>query len=381
MHDLIVFGEDWGGLPSSTQHLIKTVAGDRKVLWINSIGLRQPRLNWRDLSRLCHKLLPRTNPAADHRFSHFSAGHDNQGNLTTANLLTIPAPRSRLARQLAREIMHYQLKPVLEKLQLNDPILWISLPTAVDMCQKINPRAVVYYCGDDFSALAGVDHATVSRHEHQLVETADLILAASEQLKAQFPAEKTHLLPHGVDTKLFTTPVAKAEDFPNPGLHPRRPVAGFYGSLSAWLDYALIDYAATALPEWDFLFIGPENVDTQMLPKRSNIYYLGARAHHQLPRYSQHWDVGMLPFKSNAQIDACNPLKLLEYLAAGQPVTATTFPALTPHRDYIHTADDKAAFVDALIQSQSSPRIPARAIQGQSWDDRGVWLNRMLEAL
>lgn len=31
MHDLIVFGEDFGGLPSSTQHLIKRLAQNRKI--------------------------------------------------------------------------------------------------------------------------------------------------------------------------------------------------------------------------------------------------------------------------------------------------------------------------------------------------------------
>lgn len=55
--DLIVFGEDWGKLPSSTQHLIKHLQKTRKVLWVNSIGLRQPTLTWRDVKRVFEKLL------------------------------------------------------------------------------------------------------------------------------------------------------------------------------------------------------------------------------------------------------------------------------------------------------------------------------------
>ena len=34
--DLVVFGEDWGGLPSSTQHLMRHLAGERRILWVNA---------------------------------------------------------------------------------------------------------------------------------------------------------------------------------------------------------------------------------------------------------------------------------------------------------------------------------------------------------
>jgi hypothetical protein len=54
--DLIMFGEDWGALPSSTQHFAHELVADRKILWVNSIGLRRPRLNRHDLLRLARKL-------------------------------------------------------------------------------------------------------------------------------------------------------------------------------------------------------------------------------------------------------------------------------------------------------------------------------------
>ncbi len=74
-HDLVVFGEDWGGHPSSTQHLVRRLSGQRRVVWVNSIGLRRPRLDRADLARLGRKLLalvrrragPRRGPAAQPR--------------------------------------------------------------------------------------------------------------------------------------------------------------------------------------------------------------------------------------------------------------------------------------------------------------------------
>jgi len=377
MHDLIVFGEDLGGLPSSTQHLVKRLARNRKVLWINSIGLRQPGLNTKDISRMYRKLFPHKEKVHTTSFSHV-----NYHNIIEVNLLTIPAPSSTLARKLATEMMLHQLRPILDRLQLKTPILWVSLPTAVDICEHIDHSALVYYCGDDFSSLAGVDHHTVRRHEEKLTECADLILVPSEKLKKTFPAVKTHLLPHGVDTELFATPTIIADDFPchdSKGI--RCPIAGYYGSLSEWLDYELIEHAATTLPDWNFVFIGPQMISTNCLPKRDNIHYLGTRAHHELPRYSQHWNVGILPFKKNAQIESCNPLKLLEYLAAGQPVVSVEFPALSPYKEYVHTSNDNVEFVQALLLAKTSPRIPQHTVNGHSWDDRGQDLNWILESV
>lgn len=390
MRDLIVFGEDLGGLPSSTQHLVKRLADDRQVLWINSIGLRQPRINRRDLSRVWQKLRPvnlTTHRGSDTPHSAPGYSEHHGGHITQANLLTIPAPRSPLARRVARDVMLHQLMPLVEQLGMQRPILWSSLPTAADLCTHLDHSGVVYYCGDDFSSLAGVDHTTVSQHEQTLVEQADLILVASEKLRHKFPERKTHLLPHGVDTQLFSQPAPRANDLPQ----TNGPIAGFYGSVSEWLDFELIDYCATALPDWQFVFIGPICVEPNRLPLHANIHYLGPRPHHQLPSYSQHWDVSMLPFLNNEQIHACNPLKLLEYLAAGQPVVSVDFPALSPYRRHLHTAEsnteksnsveNKAQFVQSLQIACHSPRIPPSAIQGQSWDDRSAFLNWMLELL
>ena len=53
--DLIVLAEDWGGLPTSTQHIIRNLPGKRRILWVNSVGLRRPRLTRHDISRLVTK--------------------------------------------------------------------------------------------------------------------------------------------------------------------------------------------------------------------------------------------------------------------------------------------------------------------------------------
>ncbi|MCF7505025.1 glycosyltransferase [Vibrio sp. L3-7] len=372
MRDLIVFGEDFGGLPSSTQHLVRHLAKTHKVLWVNSIGLRQPKLSTKDVTRAFNKLFGKTNAVTQNMLD--SSG---QSNITVVNLKTIPAPASKVSRKLAQQMMLKQLKPIIAELNLHAPILWTSLPTAVDLCGHLGESAVVYYCGDDFSALAGVDHQTVADHESELIEKSDLIFAASKKLMAKFPEDKAQLLPHGVDVSLFSTPTVRADDLPS----NHRPIAGFYGSLSKWLDYEMIGHVANAMPEWDFVFIGPNELDTLALPNLSNVHYLGPRPHHTLPSYSQHWDVSLLPFIDNEQIRACSPLKLMEYLAAGTPIVTTPFPALLPYQDHVTTVNNAQQMVETLEKARQLSNSPISIVEKDSWKNRGNFVHWMLELL
>jgi len=51
--DIVIFGEDWGRHPTSTQALAAELARERRILWVNSVGLRRPRAG--DLRRLLGK--------------------------------------------------------------------------------------------------------------------------------------------------------------------------------------------------------------------------------------------------------------------------------------------------------------------------------------
>jgi len=374
--DLVVFGEDWGGLPSSTQHLIRHLSDSRKILWVNSIGLRKPRLNMADCGRALQKLTSR-------------GARDNRGPImpgsgfTVLRPKTIPAPSTRLARFMAAALLQNQLLLAMKKAGLHQPILWISLPTASDLVGKLGEKAAVYYCGDDFSALAGVDHLTVAAREGELQDKADLIITASEQLAERFPAPKTRLLTHGVDYQLFSTPAPRAFDLPADG----KPIAGFYGSISEWLDLELLEAVVKRMPHWNFVIIGKAVVDASALRGLPNVNFLGPRPHHELPRYSQHWNASLLPFRNNAQIQACNPLKLSEYLAAGQPVVSTPFPALKPFRSLISVVDSVDSMVEALEASVSLSgdggfQEKSRSlVSSQSWQSRAGLVGRWLDSI
>jgi glycosyltransferase involved in cell wall biosynthesis len=411
--DLIVFAEDWGSLPSSSQHLVKYLAQTRNVLWINSIGLRQPAFSEHDIKRVWQKLTRHQQAdikvdAINHRplkVNHLlnesidEKAPKNGFQFHIVNPKTIPAPRSSFSRYLAVQLLLRQIKPLLKKYNFNKPVLWLSLPTAVDMVGKLDESAVVYYCCDDFSGLAGVDHNTVVKRENELIKKADLIITSSQQLFVSLASnnndqnnkhpnnkyqnrnaknETFKLLTHGVDYQLFSTAQPRAKDLPNDG----NPIAGFYGSISQWLDIELLTETIKQLPHWHFVFIGHVAVDISQLTQFDNVLFLGRRPHSVLPSYSQHWTVSLLPFLDNTQIRACNPLKLSEYLAAGRPIICTYFPAVKTllETGLLQVANNSEAMVEALRCTESLINVEQLSSSLQSRVAQDSWQRRAEQA-
>ncbi len=384
--DLVVLGEDWGGHPSSTQHLVGRLTNDWTVIWVDSIGLRRPKLTRHDLTRVVSKLQDRfrtapTAPAQPARSTPTVAA--TAGPKTIVSPLAIPVAANRFERSINRMVLGRQIKRSMQHNEMGRPVLWLSLPTGVDLVGSLGERAVVYYCGDDFSALAGVDHAPVARAERRLAERADVIFAASETLAKRFPPERTVLLPHGADTTLFGLPAEPAHDLPNDG----RPIAGFYGTLADWIDTDLLMAAADSLADWWFVFVGPVRTDVSGLTQRPNVRLLGPRPHQALPGYVQHWTASMLPFRATPQIEACNPLKLREYLAAGRPVISTRFPAVEAYRDAVDIVTTGEGLVAALASARAEAGADDRSafrrnrVAGESWDARAAQVHAVLRSL
>lgn len=370
--DLVVFGEDWGRHPSATQHLVMRLSERRRVLWMNSIGMRRPRMTLRDISRVAGKLAGMVRGKA-------RPPVDNGGDgVSVFSPLAVSWPGSRAVSLINRTLLTQQIGRLMSTHGIRRPLLWTSLPTALPVVGGLGERASVYYCGDDFSALAGVDHGPVAEMEAALVARVDLVLAASEQLAARFPRHKTLLAPHGADTALFSAPVRCAVDLP-----VGRPIAGFYGSIAAWIDIGLLCDVADRLPDWQFVFIGAVETDVSSLVARPNVTLLGPRPHHALPSYSQHWTASLLPFRDCAQIRACNPLKLREYLAAGRPIVTTDFPALAGYRDCVTVANDSVAFAEALkaTLADNGTCLRKARVAGETWEARATTIAAALDAL
>ena len=378
----IVLGEDWGRHPSSTQHLMKCVASKHQVYWVNSIGLRRPRFT--DSKRIIEKL-KQLNNATTNNF------HQNETKLTSeikpAEILApvvIPWPGSNIAYVINRLLLTFQIRAMLAKHDTKNylpRILWLSLPTGRCVVDALEEDIVVYYAGDDFSALRGVDHKQVNIEEAALVKRADVIFAASENIARTFPNDKTYLLPHGVNLEHFSKVYPRPDNYPDSDL-----VVGYYGSITSWLDFELIAFLARSRPDVTFLFIGRIDIDKCPIFKYDNVVHLADMAHEQLIQYAANWQVSLIPFLDNKQIRACNPLKLREYLAIGHPIISTKYPAVLPFKECIYIADTKQQMFEqlnsALVLTKSElTRLNVksrRMVKSATWEARCNFVTSLL---
>ena len=189
---------------------------------------------------------------------------------------------------------------------------------------------VVYDCIDE-----GVVHvplprlaALYRRWEDELIRRADGAVVTAETLADDLRARRADLplalIRNGVDAEEFER---RAGTMPRPVDLPAsaRPLIGFVGALYDWIDWDLIAHAARALPECDFVFVGPHDgrgaIDT--LKSAPNVRFLGRRPYEQVPAYMAAFDVAWVPFDRSRVSRAANPVKIYEYLAVGKPVVTT----------------------------------------------------------
>jgi glycosyltransferase involved in cell wall biosynthesis len=356
-----VFGEDWGRHPSSTQHIFKHLMKDNDIHWINSIGMRAPKLCIRDIKRVWEK-----GKSYLHKTKETVKTQDSP---ITYQPRLLPFHGRKFVQAMNKKLFKHP----------NTSVLWTSLPTSVYLHDQLNPACTVYYCGDDFGVLEGVDHAMVEVHEKELAERADIIFTINADLASRFPKHKTHILDHGVDYELFSTPQQRPDDLPD-----KEKIAGFYGSIQSWIDLELIESLAKELSEWTFVFIGNVHVDISKLQAYPNIHFLGSKKHSELPGYVQNWDVSLLPFKKTAQIDACNPLKLKEYMAAGTQIVSTKFPAVEIFDDIIHVTETAQDFLTAVTASpkegDDQRYVQQCAVKNHSWEARAQYVQNLISS-
>ena len=79
--DMLCFSHDWTGDPLSKTHLMRELARDNRILWVNSIGYRTPSLGSRhDLGRIVRKLKAAASPV-----------REVEPNIFVLNPLVVPA--------------------------------------------------------------------------------------------------------------------------------------------------------------------------------------------------------------------------------------------------------------------------------------------------
>jgi glycosyltransferase involved in cell wall biosynthesis len=279
----------------------------------------------------------------------------------------------RAANRLGQRLLAPAIARDLARLGFDNPVLIAGLPHAVDALPWLPKRqALVYHCADDYAHVQGFPD-TLPELEADLCQQADLVITTSETLcqeRRRFNPN-THWVPNGADIGHFSAQASPAAELQ----HIRRPIVGFVGGLSQWVDIRLIAALALARKDWSFVLVGPVGTDVSALNDLGNVTLLGARPYTNLPAYLAAMDVGLIPFKQDRVTYHADPIKAYEYLAAGLPVVATEMPALRRLSHVVRLASSPESF-EAQIAAAVAEGRAAKKSERQAEAARHSWTSR-----
>jgi len=361
---LLVFADDWGRHPSSCQHLIGELLDRHQVYWINTIGMRTPRLDLATLRRGAEKLR--------HWFRRPRAEAQAVPNLRVLNPRMWPWFGSRFARWLNRQLLSRQLKASLKSL-VDAPIAVTTLPIVADLVGRLPVLRWVYYCVDDFGLWPGLDQQTLRQMEESLVRKADEVIAVSETLRDKLAqmGREAPVLTHGVDLDFWSG----SENDP-PELQPlgalEGPLVVFWGVIDRRMDVALVKQLAADLVRGTIVLVGPEADPDPALYESPRVVHLPAMPFQHLPQLARHADVLIMPYADLPVTRAIQPLKLKEYLATGKPTVVRDLPAVRPWFDCLDLAQTPEEFSQAVRLRLADGLPPAqkearRRLSEESW--------------
>ncbi|MDH3997988.1 MAG: glycosyltransferase [Desulfuromonadales bacterium] len=358
--DFIVFSDDWGRYPFSCQHIMQKFLPNNRLLWVNTIGMRNPTLSFRDLKRSVEKLGSWLSKDA-------SSNETLPQNLHIVNPHMLPFSNIAAVRRFNKSSVVRSVSERASALGFSNPIVVTTLPITADYIGALNEKLSIYYCVDDYAEMPGNNPGLMQQLEQKLLQKVDVVCASAASLVEKTSTEKHQplLLAHGVDTEHFC-----CQNLDDDTRSTHTPTIGFFGAISPWLDLELLEQLAAKRSDWRFVLIGPADADISRLQQLPNVVFPGKTDYAELPGAAAEFDVALIPFKVNTLTLSVNPLKMMEYLALGLPVVSTPLPEVEKHSDLVFMAKDAAEFEQQIEQALAND---SEALRRQRIDRAGQY--------
>jgi hypothetical protein len=261
---------------------------------------------------------------------------------------------------------------VLNKYIKNDSLLFVLHPVWKDISLEVKNVKRIYDLMDLYSGFPDAREELIEAEE-VLIKKSDIVLTTADNLYdyAKKLNNNVHMIRNGSDYEKF------ADLKENGKINLKdKPIVGYYGAISQWLDVDLLEYAIKNNKDKYFVFIGSlGTTNIRKLYKYSNVYFLGEVSHDELPGYLAYFDVCTIPFILNDLIKSTNPVKFYEYIASGKPVVSVDLPELKQYENICYLSKNKEEFsknIFKALHDEAKEIIEKRKIVAEenSWDNR-----------
>jgi glycosyltransferase involved in cell wall biosynthesis len=366
-------GEDWWyHHPHSKNHILKRLAQENRVLFVNSISMGLPSASNPDFFLKIRRKLR----------SYMRWLRKVPEGLFVMTPLNIPAYGSRTMRFINRVLLTLQLKLVMRLCGMRNPIVWVAIPSAADLVDHLGAKLVVYQVSDKYEANedSALSRDTIREMDRRLKSRAAVVMYSGRKLFEESEVPHRYFLEQAVDFEHFS---CAAESAPEVADIPH-PVLGYFGYMDYVMDVGLMEEVARLRPDWHWILIGGKSNLVQM--SAPNIHFLGTKPYAELPHYVSQMDVCVLPWKQdNTFTNYGSAIKVREYLATGKPVVISPLyeylktPGVRIYRscqEFINMVED-ALHHDTL----DDQRLRQSVVRNCTWDVRTRQVGDLIASL
>ena len=340
----------WYGVPQRPHHLIRYFLkhGGREVLWVEPTPGRLPQIS--DVFRL------------GTRRERFGAEMSGVEITSVGQMPVDPIPG---LRGINGVIVGREGMSRIRRMAAQGAWLAIGKPTspALRAVSLFERERTLYDAMDDFPEFfSGISRWSARLTEEKIAGAVGMVLASSDHLAGKFRrnAAGVKLVPNAYDPNAVRTRSGGGN----------RLRLGFVGTVGEWVDWALIERIAEAVPEFQIEVIGP--VHKRVRVKATNIIIEPPCGHADAMARVAGFGVGLIPFRETRLTRAVDPIKYYEYRATGIATLSTRFGQMDGRGE-----GDGVFFVNRAQGLKELSEVVYRALD---WtpdeEDQRNWLNR-----
>ena len=367
-------GEDWWyHFPHSKNHIMKRLATQNRVLFVNSLTLGLPSVSNPDFFLKIRRKVR----------SYLRWLRKVPEGLYVFTPIGLPLYGSKTARALNRILLILQLRLVMLLCGMRKPIVWMASIAAVDVVDDLDAKLIVYQVSDKYDANedSALSRDIIVNMDRRLKSRAAVVVYSGRKLFEEADVPHRYFLEQGVDFEQFATEASQSA--PDIAAIPK-PVLGYFGYMDYVMDVPLIEEVARLRPDWHWAMIGTKSNLVQI--SEPNVHFLGRKAYNELPRYIRHFDVCVLPWSQhNVFTSYGSAIKVREYLATGKPVVISplyeylTTPGIRIYRTAQEFID---AVEDALLHDTEADRqLRQSVVRNATWDVRTQQVGALISLL
>lgn len=251
-----------------------------------------------------------------------------------------------------RIINDYLYKNAVKKCADSADVIWVCHPLLYRFVPDDFQGKLIYDCMDNHVELTSEDSRVLLKNcENRLIEKADVIFATSQRLKEVVPGlGDAVLVRNGYRSAVPADPIKQAK------IRDRYKI-GYFGTISKWFDFSVLDASVKAELPVEYRLIGPVHVD---IDKENKAFvFEGIVEHSELGNFVKDYDALIMPFQLNELILAVDPVKLYEYINFGKCIISVWYPELERFRPFVHFYKDEADYLE-LIQKLVAEGFPPK---------------------